>query len=514
MTAQLVIELFITIAIVCIQLIFFYSTFKKIREVTFFFPPNDFDESFIQHKEINGQDIQLLKDDDLSFSEDFISVISSINKYLLKNRGVTDFSIIKSIVERNIESRENLVSANISLPLYIGLMGTFTGIVLGLWNIAFSNGVSDNSINAFIGGVVIAMIGSFAGLLLTVINNSYSFKNAKAICDERKNIFYNFLQAELLPHLENSLYDALDRLKININDFNKKFETNIELFDSKFSGNIASLSYSVQLLSENIGAVVDNTKTQKQFLLEIQSSGYNNVVESNIKAFRILKAAVPTFLEFIDKQKELTLSIDHASRFVQTIESILNRIKIFEESINRLGENINSKQYLSGHIIERIDKNLSQLDNQFELLKRHEIQSSETIEEFFRNQYKKIQELTNNIRREVETALDLKIENNPLKKLLHLETMDNNLNSIKGKINSDGELKQLCNDLNFARIDIQEIKKTLLSAQEQNRSVSLRQEPIIKANITGEQINSKLKKKRNFINQLANILKWKRGKKG
>ena len=78
------------------------------------------------------------------------------------------------------------------------------------------------------------MVASFFGLLLTVISNSGKFKTAKASCDERKNEFYNFLQVELLPHLSNSLYDALDRLKANINDFNEKFGTTFsdEEFDT------------------------------------------------------------------------------------------------------------------------------------------------------------------------------------------------------------------------------------------------------------------------------------------
>jgi hypothetical protein len=71
-------------------------------------------------------------------------------------------------------------------------MGTFTGIIIGLLNIGFGGGVTEENINSFIGGVVIAMVASFFGLLLTVINNSKNFRGCKSyICDERKN---NFLQ--------------------------------------------------------------------------------------------------------------------------------------------------------------------------------------------------------------------------------------------------------------------------------------------------------------------------------
>jgi len=218
----------------------------------------------------------------------------------------------------------------------------------------FFGGVTEENINSFIGGVVIAMVASLVGLFLTVINNAKNFKDAKNDCDKKKNSFYNFLQVELLPHLGNSLFDALDRLKYNIGDFNNKFENNIELFDANFSENISSLRTSVQSLSENIGSVVENTKTQRDFLVELKTIGYDRMAEANVKVFQLLKETGPTFIKFIEKQKELTQSVEHASGLVQTIEGILNRIKTFEESINNLGETINSRQYLGNEVLKRI----------------------------------------------------------------------------------------------------------------------------------------------------------------
>jgi hypothetical protein len=65
------------------------------------------------------------------------------------------------------------------------------------------------------------------------------------------------------------LFDALDRLKYNINDFNKKFENNIQLFDTKFSVQhyftLSGLRFNQ--LSGSIGTViVEHTKSQKGLL--------------------------------------------------------------------------------------------------------------------------------------------------------------------------------------------------------------------------------------------------------
>lgn len=508
------IEIFITIAVVCIQLFFFYSTFGRIRELKTLFPENNLDENSVDLKETDKGTIEQIEIDSNSVSEDFYDVIDSTNKYLIKNRGATDFNIIKSIVERKIESKENIISSNISLPLYIGLMGTFIGIVLGLFNIAFSGGVSTQNINTFIGGVVIAMIASFFGLLLTVINNSYNFRNAKTISDERKNNFFNFLQIELLPYLENSLYDALDRLKLNINDFNKKFETNIQLFDSNFSVNIQSLGESVRSLSSNIKAVVENTNTQKEFLQQLKLLGYNRLAEANIKVFTLIKESIPLLNEFITKQKELTSLVDKTSQFTGSIESIFDRIVTFEQSINRLGENISGKEYLGNEVLKRIDENLRYLDKQFELLKIHEINSSQKINDFFTEQYGRTKELTEKIKREVETALDLNIDKNPFQRLLLLETIDNHLSTIKEKIDYNGEFKQISDYLSSTKGEIQEIKQKLVFAIEENKKKNTPQtHSVVGESENGKQKEVAQKEKTTFVKRFTNIFRWKRGRK-
>jgi biopolymer transport protein ExbB/TolQ len=446
MDFTLALELVIVVAVVSTQLYFFHSTLDKINQLSTLFPEDILDSSSIQAPGSAAKS-ETLKTDEQQFSKPFNQILDSINKYLIKNKGATDFSIIKSIVERSIDSKENFVASNISLPLYIGLMGTFSGVIIGLTQIAFSGGVTDQNINSFIGGVVIAMVASFFGLLLTVLNNSRNFKNAKATCDERKNNFYNFLQAELLPHLGSSLYDALDRLKVNINDFNKKFEANINLFDSKFSGNINTLRDSVASLSETIGVVVANTETQKEFLLQLRKMGYNRMAEANIKVFNVLKEAGPIFIDFIEKQKQLNSTVENAAHSIEGIGSIFDRVKAFEESINRLGENINTKQFLGNEVLVRIDKNLNYLDTQFNLLKTHEIKSSEQIEDFFQNQYKRIQKLTDNIKRELEDALNFKLQDNPLSKLTFLESIDAQVREIHKGVERREEKEQGINFL-------------------------------------------------------------------
>lgn len=424
------VEIAVTIIVLFLQLKFFFKTNKKISHLNSIFPLKSLGSDFIIKQPHNGEDIELIKTDSTLFGETFKSLVSAINRYLLKNRGAVDFSIIRSIVERTIHSRENEISSVISLPLYIGLMGTFIGVILGLLKIAFFGGVSDANISSFIGGIFIAMVASFCGLLLTVISNSGKFKAAKTNCDERKNEFYNFLQVELLPHLSNSLYDALDRLKANINDFNEKFGNNVRMFDTNFSSNIWHLKDSVESLAGNIDPIVENTNTQRQFLQELRTIGYSRMAEANIKVFTLMKQAGPNFVEFIDKQKELNASIERTASFVNTIESIMDRVKTFEDSINRLGERIDNADYMGSDLLKKVERKMNELDSQYEVLKQHSQHSLSDINEFFEKEYGKVKELVGHIRNEVERALDFNIDNNPLQKLLLLEKL-NELNKLQ-----------------------------------------------------------------------------------
>ena len=96
----------------------------------------------------------------------------------------SDFNLIKDIVERNCDSVEEDINQTISIPLYLGLLGTFLGIIMGLLQISgmdynsTSNGLGE-AISILLKGVQIAMFASFTGLFLTVLNSGVFMKGAK-----------------------------------------------------------------------------------------------------------------------------------------------------------------------------------------------------------------------------------------------------------------------------------------------------------------------------------------------
>ena len=122
------------------------------------------------------------------------------NDYLIRNKGAADFDILKELAERKSASQQSAIDSNIALPLYIGLLCTFTGVIIGLIRIA-TDGVSDDAIQAFIGGVLIGMIGSAVGLALTTRSN-FVFKNAKKTRDGKQYDYFSFLRSNILPTLQ------------------------------------------------------------------------------------------------------------------------------------------------------------------------------------------------------------------------------------------------------------------------------------------------------------------------
>ena len=102
-------------------------------------------------------------------SEDLTELVGEINEYLEKNEGTTDFGIIKDKVENRLEALHEDAVSKVSFPTYLGLMGTFFGVWIGLQSFKIGvdkAGVSDEIVSALIGGVIVSMVTSLIGLVL------------------------------------------------------------------------------------------------------------------------------------------------------------------------------------------------------------------------------------------------------------------------------------------------------------------------------------------------------------
>lgn len=429
------IEVIALIMILLLQFRSYNKSVLEINELSNLFPASEPGPEAIQQVETNGNIVDQL--DIKHANKTFTMIIDATNAYLSKNKGSADFNIIKSIADRTAESQENKVSSSLSLPLYLGLMGTFIGVILGLASIAIGGFSMDNTdviIKELIRGVVLAMIVSLLGLALTTVLNARIFKNAVAVRDVCRNRYFNFLQAELLPNLDNNLYAALDQFRKNMADFNDKFSKNLDFFDSSFSDNIKNLKETVLGMSTQIEVVNKNTAVQMEFLQELKKIGYNRMAEANIRVFDKIKDVGPTLITFITEQQKLTKNMEQANLFSEQISGLMNRVSSFEEGVNNLGRDLQQSDFLGGELIGVVKKHLTAIEQKEYLINDYAARSGSEVEGYLKGALERIRLLKNRIEIDFEKAFDFDAENNLMQNLKHLKIIGENTTGLSDKL--------------------------------------------------------------------------------
>ncbi len=325
-------------------------------------------------------------------------ILKSINIYLEKNKGsVSDFHLIKDIVDRNCDVEEDAIQTQVPMPLYYGLMGTMAGIIVGVGYLWLSGGLtailstSPNATNtatdgivALLGGVALAMICSIIGIILTTTGSS-KLKDAKISVEERKHEFLSWMQAELLPKLNNDIADVLSKVTSNLTEFNETFSDNAE-----------KLHYALNEVNKA-------TDGQTQLLTAIDKLKISRIASANIEVYDKLKACtdeigliaeqlqssraylqeVRTLNEKLDSSEQRTRTIEDMAEFFKNersnlvaMQSVLN-IAIgdiqtnLKDSIESLKET-SSKQIteLVAHMTEQRQRLQSAIDEQDKVLEQ------------------------------------------------------------------------------------------------------------------------------------------------
>ncbi|MBM6945312.1 MULTISPECIES: MotA/TolQ/ExbB proton channel family protein [Bacteroides] len=286
-------------------------------------------------------------------------IIKSINIYLVKNKGaVSDFMLVKDIVERNCDAKQEEISVQIPMPLYLGLMGTVIGIIVGIGSIALGTGDNQGfsafinnpseSIGMLMGGVAIAMFASFFGILFTSIA-SWSIKSAASKLEEDKNEFYTWIQTELLPVLggtENSLM----RLQENLLKFNRSFSTNTTKLDKALQ------------------RVETSYENQIELIQTIQQLDIKKMATANVSVLRELQACTPQLErfsqymhnvnEFISQLNALNRNLDSQEKRTQLIEKMGT---FFEQEVKDIEQRKAAISQAVGTVDDRLQQTLHSL---------------------------------------------------------------------------------------------------------------------------------------------------------
>jgi hypothetical protein len=258
-----------------------------------------------------------------------------INLYLLNNYGAAvNFSIIKDIIDREVDVKDEEISNSLPTPLYLGLAATMIGIIFGLFAMPESNGQHfTEGIDALINGVKLAMLGSLSGLACTTILSSFIYKNAKRNISRDKNEQISYLQATLLPELIKAEDTGVSGLKASLD---------------RFARVATDISDNVLVAANKTG---NNILLQQEVIDKVANLDVLKISETNLELFNRLESnmnAFNKFSEYVSLMSQISDNLkDFASR-TRNIDNVANQIDL------SLQENSRLSRFLTSHF-EKIE---------------------------------------------------------------------------------------------------------------------------------------------------------------
>ncbi|KQN37243.1 hypothetical protein ASE92_20110 [Pedobacter sp. Leaf41] len=383
------------------------------------YSPQNYNEGVIKTNRIKI--VSSLKNE----SKTFKNILSSLNKYLVRNRhSSADFNLVKDIVERNTDTIEEEINLTLSTPLYLGLMGTMIGIVIGLYSMSdiFNSDISDESlskgIGILLGGVKIAMVASFVGLLLTIINSSFSFKGTKYNIEIKKNDFYTFIQVVLLPSLNQGIGSTFESLQRNLSKFNEKFDSNLDRLSTVFDKNYESI------------------KLQKMLVEQMDKTKVAEMTKYNVQVLKELNVAIEQFDKFNVMFNNINIYIANSYRLAETSTELLDKTNNFEKIANTIQENLNSHHQL-----------MEFLTSHFSDLKLHKTKVDEAV---------------------VGISFSIKDTFDQLQKSMILNSQNLGEEAVKRNLDSQNIFNAFTNELKESFLNQTEIFKSILDEKKSN----------------------------------------------
>lgn len=273
---------------------------------------------------------------------EFERVIFKTNSYLCKNHGTAaDYELLKNICEHDIEVLDDQIHNTLNAPLYLGLAGTFIGVIVGLWGVNLNEfmtgGVETSGLQHLLWGVIAAMVASLCGLGMTVYNTVYSYKESVKDNDIAKEKYFDFLRRELMPVLSNSMASSLSSLKSVLGHFVDRFGKNLD-----------SYAESAQLLN-------DNLEKQHQVLEDINKLSLTKTATKIAETFVNLKDSADKLEIFKRYQDQLNGTIDQVERASGHIGEVIQKFDDFNANLSIVLQNQSATLDLQQQFKEAIE---------------------------------------------------------------------------------------------------------------------------------------------------------------
>ena len=152
------------------------------------------------------------------------------------------------------------------------------GIIIGIGCIAFGDGgfaafveKPEQHIGALMRDVALSMAASFCGIGFTS-TISFMAKKGKKCLEERKNTFYSWFQAELMPIISRE----------NASEGVRRLEDNLKRFNQTFTRNVSGLNKSV-------GDIAKTAANQSKLIETVDKLDLNQMATANVKVLTAFK---------------------------------------------------------------------------------------------------------------------------------------------------------------------------------------------------------------------------------
>ena len=440
----------ILIVLVIAQVIFLISTRSKINQL----------KDFQANLKLQGEFYPQVYSVSANLNKITGNIVNYLNDYLKNNYGKpVNFGIVKDIVNREFDLRDEEISQAIPTPLYLGLAGTMIGIIIGLWSMPdFKEQEFYEGINTLIQHVQYAMMVSLLGLIFTTGLSAW-YKDVKAKADEKRNKLLSYLQAQLLPKLLEA--DETGQMQIH-----EKLET----FINQLNGIVENINRQTQetyIQTETVREVLqeanDIASLQFQTIHELNNMELDKITDANLKLYEGVSKSLEkleTFAQYLNALTYITENMKTFAERTQQIEELhrelketierSNRIMLFLDQHYRKIEEVGKEaakavNSADAQFSEAVETLTQKIQEQFATINDHanklEIHTKEILENLDEEFQKVTAEYINNIRQTLADSM----ETEKLNKLEKLEEIYNFLKSNwKGEeLNKLEKLEQL-----------------------------------------------------------------------